>query len=105
MQSDGNMIFVGMKINSTLREQLDASMSTVKPFFKNNDPAYLQVLELDTQECIGKIIESGTSLETLSNLLMNVKTMLKMICPTFIPADGAIKIFAFTQEPAGAFGA
>jgi hypothetical protein len=60
---------------------------------------------LDTQECIGKIIESGTSLEILGNLRMNVKTMLKMICPTFIPAEDAIKIFALTEVPARALRA
>jgi len=105
MQSDRNMIFVGITISTTLREQLDASMTSVKQFFENNDPAYLQVLELDTHECIGKVIENGTSLEILGNLLMNVKTMLKMICPTFVPADGAIKIFALTEEPAKIFRA
>lgn len=99
MQSHGNMIFVGIKINTKLRESLDASLPSVRPFFENNDPAYLQVLKLDNDEYIGKIIESGTSLEILSNLLLNVKTMLKMICPTFIPADGAIKIFALTAAP------
>jgi hypothetical protein len=102
MQSQGNTIFVGIKINERLRDQLDSSTTSKKPFFEANDPAFLQVLQIDAEEYIGKVIESGTSLEILSNLLMNVKTMLKMICPTFTPAEGAIKIFALTPTPARA---
>ena len=105
MQSDGNMIFVGIKINTKLRDLLDASNTSMKPFFDEDDPAYLKVLQFDADEYIGKVIESGTSLEILSNLLMNVKSMLKMICPTFTPAEGAIKIFALTEEPAKSFRA
>jgi len=105
MQSDGNMIFVGIKINTKLRDLLDASNPSMKPFFEKDDPAFLQVMRFDADEYIGKVIASGTSLEILGNLLMNVKTMLKMICPTFTPADGAIKIFALTEEPARSFRA
>ncbi len=105
MQSDGNMIFVGIKINAKLRDLLDASNPSMKSFFDEDDPAFLKVLQFDADEYIGKVIASGTSLEILSNLLMNVKTMLKMICPTFTPSEGAIKIFALTEEPARVFRA
>lgn len=103
MQSNGNMIFVGIKINTRLRELLDASTTAMKPFFESNNPAFLQILNFESDEYIGKVVENGTSLEILSNLLMNVKTMLKMICPTFTPTEGAIKVFAITQEPVRTF--
>lgn len=100
MHSHGNTIFVGIKVNERLRDQLNSRNASMKPFFEANDPAYLQVLQIDADEYIGKVIESGTSLEILSNLLMNVKTMLKMICPKFSLADNAIKILALTPMPA-----
>jgi hypothetical protein len=100
MQSNGNKIFVGIKINDRLRDQLDSSNASMQPFFAGNNPEYLQVMQIDDDEYIGKITASGAALEALSNMLQNVKTMLQMICPKFIVADGAIKVFALTPTPA-----
>lgn len=100
MQSHGNTIFVGIKVNDKLRDQLDSSNAFMKPFFNEKNPDFLQVVQIDDDEYIGKVTASGASLEALSNMLMNVKTMLRMICPTFSLADNAVKIFALTQVPA-----
>lgn len=94
MQSAGNTIFVGMKISEKLQDQLDASNASVKEFFKGDASESLQVLRIDYEEYIGKSTESSASLENLSNMLMNVKTMLRMICPKFPFSDDAIKILA-----------
>jgi hypothetical protein len=98
MQMQGNMLFVGLKINAKLRELLDASAVSMKAFFEQDDPEFLRILQIGADEYIGKVIESGTSYEALGNVLMNVKTMLKMICPTFTPPDGAIRVFALHAE-------
>ena len=94
MHTHANTIFVGLKVNDRLRDQLDASTASMKPFFAGNNPEYLQVMQIDSEEYIGKITANGASLEVLSNTLMNVKSMLQMICPKFTVADGAIKILA-----------
>ena len=99
MQSNGNRIFVGLKVGDRLRDQLDSSNASMKPFFAGNNPEYLQVMQIDDDEHIGKITPSGASLETLSNMRMNVKTMLQMICPKFNLVDDAIRIFALTPMP------
>lgn len=99
MQSNGNKIFVGIKVGDRLRDQLDSSNASMKPFFAGNNPEYLQVMQIDDDEHIGKITPSGASLETLSNMRMNVKTMLQMICPKFTLIDDAIRIFALAPKP------
>jgi hypothetical protein len=101
MQSNGNKIFVGIKVGDRLRAQLDSSTASMKQYFAGSDPEYLQVMQIDDDEFIGKITASGAALEALSNMLQNVKTMLQMICPKFIVTDGAIKIFALTPTSAG----
>ncbi|MCI0699126.1 hypothetical protein L0337_44880 [candidate division KSB1 bacterium] len=98
MQSNGNKIFVGIKVGDRLRDQLDSSHASMKPFFAGNNPEYLQVMQIDDAEHIGKITSSGASLETLSNMRMNVKTMLQMICPKVTLVDDAIRIFALTPK-------
>jgi hypothetical protein len=105
MQSDGNKIFVGIKVSDRLRDQLDSSQASMKSFFSEKNPEFLQVMQIDSDEYIGKITDSGTSLEVLSNMLLNVKTMLHMICPKFTVVDGAIKIHALTPTTPRTAGA
>lgn len=99
MQSHGNKIFVGIKVSDRLRDQLDLSKASMKPFFDEKNPEFLQVMQIDADEYIGKIIASGASLEILSNMRLNVKTMLRMICPNFTLVDDTIRIFALTPTP------
>ena len=96
MQSHDNSLFVGLKINDRLRDQLDSCMASMKPYFAGNNPEFLQIMQIDSEEYVGKVTKSGASLEALSNMRMNVKTMLKMICPQFALADDAIKILALS---------
>jgi hypothetical protein len=99
MQSDNSMILVGIKISEKLRDQLDSSKASVKPLFANNDSEFMQVLQIDSNDYIAKITKNGASLEDLSIMCMNLKTMLKMICPKFSIADDAIKIYAHNPSP------
>jgi hypothetical protein len=94
MQNGEKKLFIGTKISEKLYDQLDTTTKSMQQYFKHNDPEYLQIREIDNDEYIGKAIESGVSLESVSNIFMNVKTMLKMICPSFALADDAIKIIA-----------
>ncbi len=96
-------MFVGLKTNEKLRDSLDAASPSMKPFFNDNNPEFLQILRINDTEYIGKVVDSGATLENLSNIFMNVKTMLKMICPSFFFADDAIKIMALNQIPARMF--
>lgn len=100
MQNTDNTIFVGTKISEKLRDQLDSSNASVRQFFEDNNPEYLQTMRIDYDEYIGKVTQNGASLEHLSNMVMNVKTMLRMICPDFSFPDDAIKIFAVAPAPA-----
>ena len=95
---DGNFIFVGIKIKEKLYNELEESKASMKPFFKDNNPKFLQVIRIDDDEFIGKMIESGASIDNLTNSLLNLKTMLKMIIPNFSLAEDTIKIYAHTTK-------
>ncbi|KAA3659579.1 MAG: hypothetical protein DWQ10_08540 [Calditrichaeota bacterium] len=98
MQNQNTSLFVGLKISEKLQDLLDASNASVKPFFKEKNPAYLQILQINNEQYIGKVTTGSTSLENLSNMLMNVKTMIKMICPMFVLTEEAIKVFAVAPK-------
>ena len=98
MQNEENIIFVGIKINNKLREELDDTKVSMKPFFKYNDPEYLQIVRMNSDDYIGKIVENGVSFEILNNILLNIKTMLRMIIPKFSISEDALKVFAHTPK-------
>lgn len=99
MQSDGNIIFVGIKINERLRDQLDAIKAFSTSSAQDGGGEDLQVLRIDDDEYFGRETRSGGSIENLKNVFMNVKTTLKMTCPKYIFADDAIRFFALIPVP------
>jgi len=101
MESLANTIFIGIQINEKLQDQLDSSKPSMKQFFEENNPEYLQIVQIDSDEYIGKISENCTTIETLTNITMNMKSMLKMICPKFIFSDSAIKVIALSPASTG----
>ena len=68
----------------------------MKQFFEEDNPEYLQIVRIDSDEYIGKVSDNCTTMENITNLYMNMKTMLKMICPKFIFSDSAIKVIALS---------
>lgn len=96
MQSNGNIILVGIKISETLRHQLNCCKTSFKPFFADNDPEFLQVIEIESNEYIAKTTKSGVTLEDLANMSMNLRTMLKLICPKFSFDEDTIRIMALS---------
>ena len=99
MQHQRADLFVGLKITTKLKEQLDESGIGMKEFFNGNTKRFLQVLEIDEDEYLGKICASSCSLENLENVLNNVRSMLKMICPKYSIPEDAIKIQAISTSP------
>ena len=94
MRPNHDMIFVGIKISDKLRDHLDSSSDSVKHLFGHNNSKHLQVLEIDSDDYIAKTIRSGASLEDLSNMCLNLKSILKMICPQYVFKDDAIRVYA-----------
>lgn len=99
VHSHGNSMFVGIKIGEKLRDLLDASNNAFSQYVKENIPENLQIMQIDQDEYIGKVIKSGITLEGLNNIFMNVKTMLKLACPKYSFTDDAIKFIALTPIP------
>lgn len=98
MQNKNSNILVGIKINEKLRNELDDSKASAKHLFTGNNSEFLQILEMDSVDYIAKTMKNGVSLEELSDACMNLKSILKMICPKFSIQDSAVKIYSHTQQ-------
>lgn len=94
MEQESSMILVAIKITERLRDQLDSSKNSVQHLFADNNTEFLQEMQIESDDYLAKTIRSGASLEEITNMCSNLKSMLKMICPQFLITDGAIKIYA-----------
>ena len=95
MNNKNDYLFVGMKITEKLRNELDEAKNSMKPFFEENNPRFLQIVHIENDEYIGKIADNGLTFESLNNLMMNVKTMLQMINPSVSFVAESIRFFSY----------
>lgn len=98
-------LFVGLKVDNKLRDQLQNAAPKDRVFFDGSDERYLVVVRTDGEEeatYIGKLIEPGTPATSMDDLKRNLQSILNRIAPGRIREDG-IKVFAISQQdgPAG----
>lgn len=85
-------LIVGVKINQKLQEQLDKCLPAHQIYFDKNFE-YLQIHTINGEKVIGKILEQGANLDTISDYARNVKSILKKVCPGYPIPDSEIRVF------------
>lgn len=92
-------LFVGVKIDNKMREQLERCPQRDRIFFEAEDHRYLTVMRDDETSYVGKIIEPGTATSSLEDLRRNVLSILNRICPGRRD-DSDVKMYALGEaEP------
>ncbi len=99
-------LFVGLKVDNKLRDQLQNAPPKDRSFFDGTDEKYLVVIRTDgeTEDTyIGKLIEPGTPASSMDDLKRNLQSILNRIAPGRVREDG-IKVFSISDKdgPTGA---
>ncbi|MCS6914645.1 MAG: hypothetical protein NZ890_15580 [Myxococcota bacterium] len=74
-------MFVGVRIDNKMRDQLDRCPQRDRIFFESPDGRYLQVLRAEEDGYIGKLIEGPAPVPSLEDVCRNVLSILNRICP------------------------
>ncbi len=74
-------IFIGMIVNERLQEALDKCEPYNERFFRRNDPDYLQMTTSSEKTLIGKRLTKSVELSEIDNIVSNIISILKKICP------------------------
>ena len=91
-----NHLIIGAKITDKIQEQLDQVLPAHQFYFKENNPDYLQVVRVEGERVIGKKLSPGVQVNQLNDYALNIKSILKKICPDYPWSDSEIKVFAQT---------
>ncbi len=91
-----NHLIIGAKVSDKVQESLDACLPAHEFYFKDSDPDFLQIVRVDGDKVIGRKVSPGLSVTQLNDYAVNVRSILKKVCPDYSWKDGEIKIFVQT---------
>lgn len=99
-------LFVGLRVDNKLREQLQTAAPKDKVFFDGSDERYLIVMRNDAADedaFIGKIVDAGIPAASMDDLKRNLLSILNRIAPGRHRED-AVKVFGVIDRegPTGA---
>jgi hypothetical protein len=79
--NDRQPIFIGFKMDSTLRRTLLSLSGSDRKYISDSDPSFLMICRFGKQEYIGKVIEEGLTTDRIDDIRRNVLSILQRICP------------------------
>jgi hypothetical protein len=93
-------IFVGFKLDSGLRRQLEAITGADKKYVSTEDSTFLRICRMGEDYYVGKLIDERLSTDRIEDIRRNIASILQRLCPeTRLPqqmeilagVDGAIR--------------
>ncbi len=90
-------LFVGLRIDNKMRDQLGSCAPRDKAYFDGSDPRYLLVLHSKDDSYVGKLVDPGTPATGIEDLRRNILSILLRIAPGRHRED-AVKVFAVDGE-------
>jgi hypothetical protein len=91
--------FLGFKITSKLQEGLDKSSPNNKFYFKDNNPDFLQIITIESDKYIGKVVEQGMEYKKIEDVCRNIISIINKLCPDIPFSIDAIKLHAINSFP------
>ena len=86
-------LFVGLRVDNKMRDQLSQCPPRDKMYFDGSDPRYLTILRAIEDSFIGKAVDAGTSAASMDDLKRNILSILTRVAPGR-HRDEAVKVFA-----------
>jgi len=84
--SSRHNLFIGLKLDTGLRRQLEAVSGPDKKYVSGEDPAFLRIVNLGDDLYVGKLIDDKLTTDRVDDVRRNVLSILHRLCPeTRIP--------------------
>jgi hypothetical protein len=79
--SQDTPIFVGFKLETGLRRQLESIAGPDKKYVSHDDSTFLRICKLGDDHYVGKLIEERLTTERIDDIKRNVVSILNRLCP------------------------
>ena len=88
------VLFVGFKVTSALQRHLDESESGHGHIFEGRDQQSLQRVMIEGEELSGRPVEQGLKVESLVDIVRNLKSIMQKHVPEYALKDSEIRIYS-----------
>ena len=79
MAETGKRLFVGIKISTSLQNELNSPAPGTERYFKGDDGEFLQVVSLGDGKLIGRYVKDGFPVADIADVSRNVRSIVKLI--------------------------
>ena len=98
--SEQHPIFVGMKMDGTLRRLLRSLEGSDRRYVSDDDPAFLMICRLGDQEYVGKRVDDRLTTDRIDDVRRNVVSILQRLCPDVrLPQHFEILTWVADRDP------
>ena len=86
-------LFVGIKVTAALERHLDELDSRYAYLVGGKDQQSLRRVMIKEDEILGRSVEQGTTVKSLSDIVRNLKSILSKFVPQYPLKDSEIRIY------------
>jgi len=79
--SDRHPLFVGFKLDGSLRRQLEALSGPDRKYVSGEDATFLTLCRQGEDVYVGKVIEDGLTTGRVDDVRRNVLSIMRRLCP------------------------
>ena len=79
--SEGNPIFVGFKLDSSLRRQLESLSGPDSKYVSYENSTFLRLCTRGQDLYVGKVIENGFTTDRVDDVRRNILSIMQRLCP------------------------
>jgi len=99
--TDQQVIFVGFKMDGSLRHQLGALEGPDRQYVSYDDRAFLTICTHEKKQYVGKVVEGRLTTDHVDDVRRNVLSIVGRLCPEVrLPQNLEIWVCAAPSEPA-----
>ena len=97
---DQQPIFIGFKMSSSLRRELEGLTGPDKKYVSTEDSNFLRICELGDKRYVGKLIHERLTTDRVDDIKRNITSILNRLCPeTRIPQQLEILACSTEEKP------
>ncbi len=79
--SGNNPIFIGFKLDSSLRRQLESLSGPDRKYISTEESTFLRLCTRGEDLYVGKVIEDGLKTDRVDDVRRNILSIMQRLCP------------------------
>lgn len=94
MAETGKRLFVGIRISTSLQNELNNPAPGTERYFKGDDGEFLQIVSVGDEKLIGRYVKDGFPVADVADVSRNVRSIVKLITRGHSIAEDSVHIYA-----------